>query len=252
MLRVRTCAAALLCILSAAMLQGCLLTRVLETKTQLCDEQPAQVIVAWRSGSGLRVVFEKPTLTDRDVVWLVGYEPTSTAGGIAAREFFYEALPLDRPLDHAGGLVVRLSFVRVDGEYRLSEVEIPEKFNSILSLPLLDAAVRIVCKANIGVGPPSTTFDLTSLDLATLPNRDALIHILGAPTSASSRPDQASYRYCLAPCDSSSSMVANLSFLFGSKGDLSQANVIYFRYVVVVDLISSKATAAVQLFRYPK
>jgi hypothetical protein len=107
-------------------LQGCLLTRVLETKTQLCDDQPSRVIVTRRSVSDLRVVFEKPTLTDRDVVWVVGYEPTEITGGNTFRAFSHEAFSLDRPLDHATSLVARLLFSRLEGEYRLAEVEIPE------------------------------------------------------------------------------------------------------------------------------
>jgi hypothetical protein len=246
-LHLRTGAIALLCISLISTLQGCLLTRVLETRTQLCDEQPTQVIVTRRPGSGLRVVFEKPTLTDRDVVWLVGHEPTETTGVNAVSMFSYEALPLDRPLDHASSLVVGLTFARLDGEYRLAEVEIPEKFNSILSPRLLDAAIRVVCKTQIGVVPPSTTFDLTSLDKTTLPSRDALTQLLGMRSATIARPNEMSYQYCLAPCAAKSSMVANLRFSFGDNGELNRANATYFRYSAVVDLTSSKPTATVEL-----
>ena len=44
----------------------------METRAQLCDEQPPRVIVTAKLGTGLRVTFEKPTLTDRDIVWIVG------------------------------------------------------------------------------------------------------------------------------------------------------------------------------------
>ncbi len=247
MLRLRVCGTALLCMMATFALQGCLLTRVLETRTQLCDEQPPRVMVTRRPGSGPRVLFEKPTLTDRDVVWIVGYEPTEIMGANGIREFTYEALPLHRPLDRAASLVVRLSFARLEGEYRLSEVELPDKFNSILPPPLLDAAVRVVCKTNIGVVPPSTTFDLASLDKATLPTRDALTQLLGTPTAAIARSDEISYQYCLAPCDSTSSMVANLRLSFGNYGKLHRAEASYFRYFAVIDLISSRPTAIIEL-----
>ena len=237
----------LLCISLTSPLQGCLLTRVLETRTQLCDEQPSQVVVTRRPGNGLRVVFEKPTLTYGDVVWIVGYEPTEVTGANAVRMFSYEALALDRPLDHANSLVVGLSFTRLEGEYRLSEVEIPEKFNAILSPPLLDAAVRVVCKTQLGVVPPSTTFDLTSLDRTTMPHRDALAQLLGAPSAMIARSNEVSYQYCLAPCAAKSSMVANLQFSFGNNGELNRLDATYFRYSAVVDLTSSKPTATVEL-----
>jgi hypothetical protein len=143
--------------------------------------------------------------------------------------------------------VARLSFTRLEGEYRLSEVVIPEKFNSILSVPLLDAAIRVVCKTQIGVVPPSTTFDLTSLDRSTVPTRDALTQLLGAPTATIARSDEISYRFCLAPCDAQSSMVANWRFSFGNNGELHRAYATYFRYSAVVDLTTSYPTATVEL-----
>jgi hypothetical protein len=158
----------------------------------------------------------------------------------------YEALPLDRPLDHSSGLVVRLSFTRVDGEYRLSQIDVPKRFDSVLSPPLVDAAVRVVCKTEIGVVPPSTTFDLTSIDKATLPNRDTLTQLLGAPLPPA-RPNEVSYQYCLAPCAEKSPRVANLKFAFGNDGDLHRADAAYFRYSAVVDLASAKPTATVEL-----
>jgi hypothetical protein len=247
MLRLQTRACALLCIVLTSTLQGCLLTRILETRTQLCDETPSRVTIARRPGSGVRVVLEKPTLTDRDVAWIVGNEPTEITGADAVRGFIYEARPLPLPPDRATSLVVRPSFVRLEGEYRLSEVEIPEKFNAILPPPLLDAAVRVMCKAQVGVVPPSTTFDLASLDRATLPTRDALTKLLGKPTATIARSDEVSYQYCLAPCDATSSPVANLRFSFGQQGELHRADATYFRYSAVVDLTTFRPTATVEL-----
>lgn len=241
------CARALLCILVTLPLQGCLFTRILETRTQLCDEKPPRVIVTRQPGSGLRVLFEKPTLTDRDVVSIVGYEPTQVTAANAVREFSYEALPLGRPLDKKSGLVVRLSFAQLEGEYKLSRVEIPEKFNTILPPPLLDAAVSIACRTQIGIVPPGATFDLASLDKSTLPTRNVLIQLLGSPTTAIARSDEMSYEYCLAPCDSNFLMVAKLRFSFGSNGALHRVNATYFRYSVEVDVVSSRPTATIKL-----
>ena len=126
-------------------------------------------------------------------------------------------------------------------------MEIPEKFNFLLSPSLLDAVVRVVCKAQIGIVPPSTTFDLASLDRSTLPNRDTLTQLLGMPTAGIASSDESSYQYCLAPCDSKSSMVAKLKFSFGNYGELRRADASYFRYFVVVDLYSSKAIANIEL-----
>jgi len=246
-LRLRSWSIALACIALTSGLQGCLLTRVLETRAQLCDDEPPRITVYQRSGSGLRVVFEKPTLTDRDVVWIVGYEPTAMTGTGSVREFSYEAVPLRRSDDHAGSLVARLAFRIIDGEDRLSEVEIPEKFNGVLSPQLLDATIRVVCKTQIGLVPPSTTFDLAPVDHATLPNRDALARLLGPSTDAPPRVNSASYQYCLVPCGVPVAMVANLKFAFGDDGVVDRVDASYFRYAVVVDLVASRAIATIEL-----
>ncbi|QJR16211.1 hypothetical protein [Usitatibacter palustris] len=243
----RFAATALLFILLASALQGCLLTRVLETRGQLCDDQPSRIVVARAPGKGLRVVFEKPTLTDRDVIWIVGYEPTQVTGTGAVRQFTYEALPLHRPLDRSAGLVAELSFERLDGEYRLAEVAIPEKFSAVLSPALLEDVVRVACKAQIGIVPPTTSFDLASLDRSTLPTRDDLTRLLGPPPASMGASDEVSYQYCLAPCDASSAMAANVKVSFGNRGEMQRVDASYFRYFVAIDLVSSRATARVEL-----
>jgi len=247
MLHVQAWRTGLLCVLVAPILQGCLLTRVMETRAQLCDEQPPRVITIQEPGRGLRVLFEKPTLTDQDVIAIVGFEATEIGGTKAVREIFYEARPLHRPFDREAGLVLKLSFTHLRGEYRLSEVEIPEKFNAILPPPLLEAAVKVACKAQVVVVPPSTTLDLTDVDRATLPTRDLVRSLLGPPTAAIPRNNEVSYQFCLAPCDPRLSMVASLSLAFGVQGELQRAQASYFRYSAMLDLTSSRPTATIEL-----
>ena len=112
---VRACCAALPCIFVMPVLQGCLLTRVLETLAQLCDELAFRVSVIREPGSGLRVVFEKPTLTQRDVIEIVGFEPSQTGGAEAVREFD-GARPTARPYDPASSLGLEATTVRLKVE----------------------------------------------------------------------------------------------------------------------------------------
>jgi hypothetical protein len=246
--RPRAWLAAVFCIVLLPGLQGCLFTRVMETRAQLCDERPPRVIVAQEAGRGLRVAFMTPTLTEQDVIRIVGFEPSEMAGSGAVRELRYEARPVHRPLDRATGFVTKLSFTHDRGEYRLAEIEIPEKFNAVLPPPLLDAAVKVTCKAKVVVVPPSTSFDLGDVDRATLPTRAALAQLLGPPTTANPRNDEISYQYCLVPCDAKASMVARLAFSFGAQGELQRAQASYFRYLARVDLTSSRPTATIELF----
>jgi hypothetical protein len=219
----------------------------MEARAQLCDEQPPRVIVIQEPGRGLRVVFEKPTLTDQDVIGIVGFEPTEIGGAKAVRALLYEPRPLHRPFDRDAGLVLKLSFAHLRGEYRLSEVEIPEQFNAFLPPSLPDAAVKVACKAQVVVVPPSTAFDLSDLARTKLPTRDALRELLGPPTAVTPLQNEISYEFCLAPCGSRSSRVASLRCEFGIGGDLQRAQARYFRYSAMVDLISYKPTAAIEL-----
>ncbi len=237
----------LLALLVLSLLQGCLLSRVMETRAQLCDDQPPRVRVVQVPGASLRVVFDKPTLSDRDVIGIVGVEPSGTSGTAATRELVYEARPLDRPADRTAGLVSRLSFVYADSEYRLAQVEVPEKFNAVLPPALLAAAANVACKAQIMVAPPSTTFDLAPLDRTTLPGRDALRQLLGPPDAGPVRNGEMTYRYCLMPCDAGSPMVTSLKFSFDIMGWLERAEASYFRYSATVDLVSSTPKAKVEL-----
>jgi len=82
----RRAALAALVVTVVMLLQRCLMTRVLETQAQLCDQRPAQVVVVAQAGQGLRVVFHKLTLTEKDVVAIVGFAPSATRGTGARRE----------------------------------------------------------------------------------------------------------------------------------------------------------------------
>ena len=199
----RAAGAALLAIVAVAPLQGCLLDRVLATKAQLCDQVPPGVVLTRTPGSSLRVVFAQPTLTEQDVVWIIGFEPSSVGASAQRREMAYEVRPLARPLHASAGFVARLAFDRVGGESRLAEVEIPPQLDAVLSQPLLDAAVKVACKAKIGVAPPRTTFDLRDVDRATLPDREALARLLGLPPAVGPPDAEMDLAYCLVPCDES-------------------------------------------------
>lgn len=211
----------LLCLLVLPVLHGCLFSRVMQTRAQLCDAQPSTVIVQREPGRAFRVVFEAPTLTDRDIIWIVGLQPSAITGTGAVRELLYEALPLGRPRDRETALVMRLSFVQLRGDYRLSEVELPERFTSILPPQLVETAMRVVCRSQVDIFSRSVKFDLADVDTAALPRRDDLAQLLGPPTAAVARANEISYHYCLAPCSSESKLVATLLFSFKSDGNCS-------------------------------
>jgi len=240
-------AAALVCVVAIVSLPGCLLTRAMETRAQLCDERPALVQVDAQAGRGLRVVFLKPTLTEQDVIKIVGFEPSAISSANGARQLQYEVRPVDRPREATVGLVAKLTFTRVDDESKLAEVEIPEKFNAILPQSLLDAAVRSTCKARVVVAPPSTTFDVSEVDRASLPNRAVLRQLLGPPTTLDPGGRTLAYRYCLVPCETGRPSVADLGFAFDPQGNLERASASYFRYVAVLDLVAAKPFAVVEL-----
>ena len=243
----RQCTTILLCLLVLPALHGCLFTRVMQTRAQLCDAQPSTVIVQREPGRALRVVFEAPTLTDRDIIWIVGLQPSAITATGAGRELSYEALPLGRPRDRETALVLRLSFVQLRGDYRLSGVELPERFTSILPPQLVETAMKVVCRSQVDILSRSVKFNLADVDTAALPRRDDLAQLLGPPTAAIARTNEISYHYCLAPCTSESTLVAKLIFSFKTNGELQRAQARYLRYSASIDLDSTKPTGMIHL-----
>ena len=243
---VRTTLCAGACAALAVTLAGCLLDRVLDTRRQLCDASPRQVVIAGVAGEALRVVFERPTLTRDDVEWLVGLPPTRvipTPDGIILT---YAAAPADPTNAGAEAFVTELRFVSVEGVPKLAESIPPERLAQLVPRELIDGTIAAACKPVLSLAPPGARFDLRSVDASAFPDRRRVKSILGPPHDREADGSFV-YRFCLIPCDAGARPLARLTYRFRTDGRLERGDFAYFRYRVVVDRLAGAATLTLRL-----
>ena len=227
------------------LLQGCIYDRILQSKAQLCKQQPALITVE-RSPTGARsVVFKQPTLTLKDVVWLLGAQPSSRVDTPTAVHLTYASAPLGETLTAREELVLELVFLKAGATYKLQRAQISAQFEQILSSRLMDEAMHAVCRSKIYPASLRAEFDLANVDRAALPTRAQLLSILNEAAIAQSG-DSLEYRYCLEPCARNRQQLSHWRMQFGRDGKLKAAAVGYFRYLFTLDMHSGKARIALR------
>jgi hypothetical protein len=167
----------------SAGLSGCMLDRVLEVRSQFCDfEQNFDIEFDQQPG----VVMTHPVLLDRDVLWLIGAEPTeiTTLPGSKTMTWVIEEAIADP--DPAYDLRFDLEFQYVDEEYRLSQIRLDPKFNALLNPDKLDhetllASAQDICETGLSFRMRSMEFDIPEEDLEQLPSRPEVLKLAGPP-----------------------------------------------------------------------
>jgi len=234
-----------LCLVILLLLQGCIYDRILQSKAQLCKVQPAQIVVETSPTGARSVVFKQPTLTLKDVVWLLGADPSSRVDTASAVHLTYASVPLGGAATARDELVLELVFPKVDGTYKLHRAQIPAQFEQILSFRLIDEAMRAVCRSKIYPASLRAEFDLTNIDKTALPTRAQLLSILNE-SAIEQGGDSLEYRYCLKPCASNRQRLSHWRMAFDRDGRLEAAAVGYFRYEFTLDMHSGKARIALR------
>lgn len=227
------------------LLQGCIYDRILQTKAQLCNQQPPQIVIEGSAPGSRSVVFNKPTLTLRDVVWLLGADPSARTERGSAVQLTYASVPLLEPPTVHNELVLELTFSKIGTDYKLQRARIPAQLEHILSPHLIDEAMRLVCRSKIYPASLRADFDLTGIDPSTLPTRHQILSVLDSPTAPESAPSL-EYRYCLQPCAKNLQRPSSWKVAFDDQGRMRNATVEYLRYVLSVDLSSNKARIALR------
>ena len=228
-------------------LQGCILERVFDTHAQLCEAKPPQIAIVGTPAAGLRVVFERPTLSRADVEWLVGLPATRVEPTSDGVRLVYAARPSDAELAGNEELVTQLVFRTVGGVPRLAESIPPPRLSRLATRELVDRTIAAVCKPEISIAPPGARFDITGMGTAAFPDERRVVSILGPPHERLRDPDGLAYRYCLVPCDAGVRPLAEFRYALGADGKLARADFAYFRYRLVVEPAAGVATIALRL-----
>lgn len=179
----------------AALLNGCVYARLLETKTQISEFDRNFHVNA---GEHFTLHFHRPTLLSEDFTYLSGIEPTSRQPLTAGKRNNYVFQKVDANdkamRSPAGDLVFELSF---DNNDRLVSWDFSPVFLAIAPAAFLETSLRSLGGAAIDQVNQRISADSDSLEKisAELPPRGKVIAALGEPLEITDRPSSVRYTY---------------------------------------------------------
>ncbi len=162
----------------STLLSGCLMVRIYEFKGQFCDyRRNFQLVV----DDGVSLVMHRPVLLDRDVICLLGADPTLRKSLAGLQELVY-VVEKDLPVTDPGyAIPVRLRFREQDGDYRLSEGVIDKNLSSMITPGLIEETVAHACVSKPSILQRNVKVDLSGLDRDAIPRGGAILEALGEP-----------------------------------------------------------------------
>jgi hypothetical protein len=223
------------------LLSGCLLTRLFTFKQQFCDYKSNFSFV---TGESFRVSLVNPVLLDTDLIWLAGAAPTETEERPDSRRLQWT---VDKVLPEGGvfkpefdELAVDTRFMLEDGDYRLSEVVMDQRFSYVVSPHLMDRHAENVCHSSWLVLGKSGEIDLSDADLSGQPHRQEIIDHLGQPTGVTDDGTGLRYEYRLR---GSTREGKQYSFEFWhdpDSGELLRSSTSSIRFISTTDFVKKK------------
>ena len=175
-------------------LSGCLLQRIYSIREQLCDFEENFQIVA---NEGVRLLFLRPILLEKDVIWLAGAKPSQVKAN--GNELFMRYIIVKEGVPHHTeyDIPIQLRFLKLNGAYTLKEININKSLTSVVTSELITQCLKSVCIAEKSIVGRSVKFDLKDLDRALLLTRSDVIHILGESNRVNHDEHKISYNYKL-------------------------------------------------------
>ncbi|WP_317931996.1 hypothetical protein [Halioxenophilus sp. WMMB6] len=219
----------LLIVLSLS-LNGCLLTRVNQTKDDLCDKsiyfEPAQSLIK----------ISRPILYDSDIIALVGEEPQRISMEAGTKYFAYEAKKQNGSGDK--DLAWRFAFIAdTEGDFKLSAIEVDKKIIGVLSPQLIEEVMASGCDAKINKLLMTLSVDFSGVDLSSIPAFPEIESVLGA--AMSHQGDNYHYEYL---SDNNQPALIELKVV---DDRLQTIDVEYWRYRFNIDLLAGQATSKI-------
>jgi hypothetical protein len=131
---------------------------------------------------GLTLVFLKPVLLTKDIIWLMKSEPISkqqTNGGELWKYVLEKQYPGQK--NEEGNFDIPIFMLFKDD--KLNEISFPERFLTYLSKPLLIKALRSMGDAEIDKSKRSVDSKFETTNSLEIPRTEHFIKILGMPFS---------------------------------------------------------------------
>jgi hypothetical protein len=194
---IRTTALALVAALTAASTGGCLVTRVVEVRAQVCDFEQHFDIDLEHSAS---IRFREPVLSAGDIRWLTGTSPTRVQESATGVSMIYEIEKVGTPAGAPADFWVALDFGHTEDGQRLERLRFDPALLALLDKEPPDPETLAAVARNACDSPPSLwarSFELrlTEENLDALPSRDELRSRLGAPSVEDAASGLVEYAY---------------------------------------------------------
>jgi hypothetical protein len=225
-------------------LSGCLLQRLYSIRAQLCDFEENFRIVA---NEGVRLLFLRPILLDKDVIWLAGAKPSQVKATANHLSLKYIIVKEGAPHRAEYDILVQLRFIHLNGAYTLEEIHINKSLTSVVTSELITQCLRSVCNAEKSIVGRSVTFDLKDLDRALLLTRSEAINILGEPNRVNRDEHKISYNYKLKNDDEIEKRSQIDAYFNASGSEILRVRVSSLRYHLDADFVAGKAILKVRV-----
>lgn len=231
-------------LLSFFLLSGCVLTRIVNVRDQLCDDPGAIDI---QIDDAVQVAMREPVLRDTDVTWLAGAEPSERSAAGDRLEMRYIVRKHQANPDPRFDIPVDLGFRRIDGRYRLEQGRIDKDLRPVLDAVGVDDALRHGCGAQPNYLGQRMEIDLSDFDRSELPTREEILEILGPPLKSSPGGDLLVYEYHLDGTDPVAQLARATVRFDSTSGELLQVKLSYRFYQFEADFAASRAVVKVTL-----
>jgi hypothetical protein len=224
------------------LLDGCLYYRLTRTYWQLCDENPRIAVLELDSG-GRVLVFDEPTLLDTDVACLMGAAPSESEATPHGKQWRYVAMPIGSEESADRAITVDLTFVPVDGSYRLFRATLPPQLERILSPQLIDQSISAACNGELDLIRRTASVDLSGIDRASLPDQASVIELFGPPNHPATTDRTLSWSYCLGSCAAREhpTIMSKVDVAFDPSGHIEQVTADYLQYSAHANFLKERA-----------
>jgi hypothetical protein len=230
---------------AAIILNGCILERIFRVKNQLCDfEKNFQIEIS----QGFRVILLEPVILDEDITRLAGAQPSEKKFINDELVMTYIAERKGKPTRGQYDLPIELSFIFIDGEYRLKEGYLGKNLADILTDKLLTQIILSICKSEKSLIKQQIIIDIRALDRTLLPTRSEITGILGPPNLNTENTPTQLYDYQLKNNDDADNVITVEIEFDGSGNRFLRIKVKYLGYSLAADLKKGEAVLSVNIF----
>ncbi len=170
-------------LLTAALLStGCVYLRLLQTKKQL---HSFGRYFELREQNGLSLVFKKPVLLEKDIIWLTKSTPTFTTENEEGKQwtYVYEKQFNSLELSEKEKREFDIYLVMVFRDGKLNEFKLPERFLKVVSKELLIKMLESMGSADVSKLSRRASSEFRGKDEAEIPTLEHILFVLGAPFS---------------------------------------------------------------------